>query len=206
MSEFTYEYRENKKTPLENFEWDNIWWEQNGNKSGKRVVYIGDSISCGTRRIATSLSENEYLFDGFGTSKAVDNPYFRKSLSLFLSQCQDYSAVLFNNGLHGWHLTEEEYKEYYKEMLIFLKENVKVPIFVLLTTNDDIHPGTNDRVIVRNKYVTELAEELSLPVVDLYSVSVKYNDLHTPDKIHFTNEGYSKLAEEILNFIKNANI
>ena len=204
MSIFTYESQ--NRTPLETYEWDNIWWEQTNNKSGKRIIYIGDSISCGTRRIATALSENKLLFDGFGTSKAVDNPYFKKSLTLFLSQISEYSAILFNNGLHGWHLSEEEYREYYKDMILFLKENTNAPIFILLTTNDDIHPGTNDRVIIRNQYVRALAYEFSLPVIDLYEVAMKYNDLHTSDKIHFTSEGYTKLAERILESLRDAGI
>jgi hypothetical protein len=37
-------------------------------------------------------------------------------------------------------------------MVAYLKEKVKAPLFILLTTNDDIHPGTNDRVIIRNKW------------------------------------------------------
>ena len=88
MSDFTYEV-EKRTSPLENFEWDNVWWEQMNSGAGKRIVYIGDSISCGTRRIATSVSENKYLFDGFGTSKALDNPYLKPSLALFLDQMKE---------------------------------------------------------------------------------------------------------------------
>ena len=205
MSDFTYEV-EKRTSPLENFEWDNVWWEQMNSGTGKRIVYIGDSISCGTRRIATSVSENKYLFDGFGTSKALDNPYLKPSLALFLDQMKDYSAVLLNNGLHGWHLTEDEYGKYYRDLVIFLKEKISVPLFLILSTDDLKHPGTNDRIIKRNKWVKRIAEEFSLPVIDLYEVAMKHNDLHTSDLIHFTSDGYTKLAEKILEELNANNI
>ena len=205
MSDFTYEV-ENRVTPLENYEWDNVWWEQLNSGKGKRIVYIGDSISCGTRRIATNVSNGKYLFDGFGTSKAVDNPYFEASLSLFFAQEKEYSAVIFNNGLHGWHLTEEEYGIHYKRLVMFLKKKVNVPLILLLSTDDLIHPGANDRIIERNRIVKAIADELSLPVIDLYEVAMKHNDLHTQDKIHFTIEGYTRLAEKIVSFLEESTI
>ena len=74
-SEFTFQSELNGLA-LEDLEWDNTWWEQAPDKSLPRVLYIGDSISCGTRRQATFAAESKILFDGFGSSKALDNPYF----------------------------------------------------------------------------------------------------------------------------------
>lgn len=59
----------------------------------------------GSRHIATEALNGEILFDGFGTSKALDNPYFQQSLHLFAAQEGYRDLVLFNNGLHGWHLS-----------------------------------------------------------------------------------------------------
>jgi len=64
MSNMTYEYGDNKQT-LETYEWDNTWIEQANNADTDRVLYIGDSISCATRRVATAKSGNKILFDGF---------------------------------------------------------------------------------------------------------------------------------------------
>ena len=205
MNDFTFE-GSTQPVPYETYEWDNTWIDHANNPDAGRILYIGDSISCATRRIASAVAEGKLLFDGFGTSKAVDNPYFKQSLDLFFAQIPECSAILFNNGLHGWHLSEEEYRTYYRDMVAYLKEKVKAPLFILLTTNDDIHPGTNDRVIIRNKYAREIAEEFELPIIDLYAIAVKYNDLHTQDKVHFTSEGYTKLAECILDSLKEHNI
>ena len=58
MSNFTYE-REERKEKLETWEWDNVWFEHPNDNEAKRVLYIGDSISCGTRRIATEQTDSK---------------------------------------------------------------------------------------------------------------------------------------------------
>ena len=46
-------------------------------------------------------SENEFkiLFDGFGSSKALDNPFLKEAVRLFGLQLPKIDLVLFNNGL-----------------------------------------------------------------------------------------------------------
>jgi hypothetical protein len=56
MNCFTYETSE-KLNKLEKYEWDNVWWEQTADKTAKRILYIGDSISCGTRQLITKLAD-----------------------------------------------------------------------------------------------------------------------------------------------------
>ena len=102
---------------LETYEWDNTWIERTEKTDAKRVLYIGDSISCGTRTQANKLADGEILFDGFGTSKSLDNPFYFESLSIFTKQLPYRNAVIFNNGLHGWHLSEEAYEKLYIEFL-----------------------------------------------------------------------------------------
>jgi len=129
MDGFTYEF-EKRCERLETYEWDNVWWEQADKEKADRVLYIGDSISCGTRRVATKTSEHTLLFDGFGTSKAVDNPFFTGALHMFAQQQRERRVVLFNNGLHGWHLDDEiEYAEGYQLLAEELVKRVKEYLF-----------------------------------------------------------------------------
>ena len=118
---FTYE-TENRTHKYETYEWDNTWIDHPYDDT-KRVLYIGDSISCGTRPFATELADGKMVFDLFGSSKAVDNPYFKDALTVFANQEEHRDAVIFNNGLHGWHLEDEtEYSHYYEEMIKFFIE------------------------------------------------------------------------------------
>ena len=196
MSKFTYESG-NRTNALEAYEWDNVWWEQTENQTAKRILYIGDSISCGTRHAITKLTESAVLCDGFGTSKALDNPCFKPAVELFMAQQSRCDLILFNNGLHGWHLTEEEYGKHYEEMLKFLLKAEK-KLFVLLTTDDMSSPDHNERAGARNEMAKALAEKYSLPVIDLHTVAVNNPQYHTGDGVHFTAEGYELLAKCIL--------
>ena len=202
MSQFTYE-NETPKTCLETYEWDNVWWEQTNKTDTPRVLYIGDSISCGTRRKATEISKEQLLFDGFGTSKAVDNPYLIDSIRLFAKQQGNRSAILFNNGLHGWHLQDEtEYKQYYEKMIQFLiNEFSGTPLLLVLTTHV-ANADRDARVVVRNRVVSELAEKYELTTVDLYTIIKRHDDLFT-DGVHLKPDGYALLAEDLVKEIQN---
>ncbi len=198
---FTYEMKDRKET-LEKYEWDDAWIEQTSETDAYRVLYIGDSISCVTRKICTERSKNEILFDGFGTSKAVDNPYFIDSIKLFSAQVPNVNVVLFNNGLHGWHLSdEEEYPKYYENVVKELINHFKdTPILLALTT-DVADPERSKRVVVRNSKVLEIAKKYSLKVVDLFEVATNNKHLHS-DGVHFQPAGYELIADTILNAVK----
>ncbi len=202
MSRFTYEY-EKQNQALETFEWDNTWWDHANVEGVPRVLYIGDSISCATRIASTSEANNEIFFDGFGTSKALDNPYFKESVRLFALQQGKREAVLFNNGLHGWHLNDEtEYKEEYEKMIVFLLEEFKETPLILLLTTSVSDKERDKRVEVRNKAVCELAEKYNLPVLDFYSIVKNQGENVFSDGVHLKPEGYSLLAKEIVKKIR----
>lgn len=197
MSYLTYE-AENCETPLETYEWDYVWWDHVDTSGTPRALYIGDSISCGTRKKATEVAENQVFFDGFGTSKALDNPYFEASIRMFAKQQGERAAILFNNGLHGWHLDDEtEYRDYYEKMIDFLQtEFAGTPLFLVLTTHV-ANPDRDARVVVRNRVVSELAKKYGLPTIDLYSIVKEHNDLFI-DGIHLNADGYYLLANELV--------
>ncbi len=204
MSHFTYE-RETNGTRLETYEWDSVWWEQTGNRVAERVLYIGDSISCKTREAATRAADGALLFDGFGTSKALDNPYFFESVRLFARQQEARCAVIFNNGLHGWHLDDAtEYPAAYERAVRFLlSEFPEAPLYLILTTSV-ANTEREARVRARNAAVAAIAERYSLPVIDLYAVSAEYAHLRAHDGVHYTPEGYAKFAEAIVSALREA--
>lgn len=62
MSEFTYE-RKDTKCELDTFELDNVWIDHAPRQYiSSRVLYIGDSISCGTRRVEKLATGEKFLF------------------------------------------------------------------------------------------------------------------------------------------------
>lgn len=200
MSDFTYETTP-RQNPLETYEWDNTWIEHSERTDQPRVLYIGDSISCGTRKAANQLFGERFLFDGFGTSKALDNPVFFESVCLFASQEPRRDLILLNNGLHGWHMEDEgEYARCYEAFVKrLMQEYPQTPLFLLLTTyvRDDVQCA---RVRARNKIVEDIGQRYALPVIDLYTVAYEHRDLIT-DGVHFSTDGYQYLARKIFEAI-----
>ncbi len=202
MSNVTYEF-EKRTQSLETYEWDYVWWDHAGTQDVPRVLYIGDSISFATRPVATAQANNEILFDGFGTSKALDNPYFQDAVRLFALQQGERKAIAFNNGLHGWHLEDTtEYKEYYEKFIQFLlREFEGTPVILVLTTAV-ADKERNARVVVRNKAVEELAEKYGLPVLDFYSPIDKQRDHIFSDGVHLIPDGYKLLGKNLIEKVK----
>ena len=203
MSHYTYEF-ESKNTELETYEWDNVWWEQANRNDLPRALYIGDSISCATRKQATDSSNPKILFDGFGTSKALDNPFLFDSIRMFAKQQKYRNVVLFNNGLHGWHLDDDkQYAHYYENTVKFLIDEFKnTPIVIVLTTSV-LNAEREQRVKRRNEVAAKIADKYGLPIVDLYSVSVNFSELRTSDGVHYDAAGYKKFAECIIDDLKS---
>ncbi len=204
MSEFTYQQTPTG-TALESMEWDNVWWHSPEDTEHKRVLYIGDSISCRVRGLATKKAKESIYFDGFGTSKALDNPFFKTSLSIFGKQQGRRDGLLFNNGLHGWHLSDDAYAYHYEEMVKYLMEEFAPAKLVLLLTTSLAAPQSQQRqktVKARNSRVMQIAKKYNLQVIDVYSLSVEKTALHHTDGVHFTEAGYEALAEKIVEDIR----
>lgn len=191
-----------RELKLETYEWDRQWIDNTEDHVSKRVLYIGDSISWGTRKKLAKLSDGNILFDCFATSKALDNPFFTDALDLFIKQVSKTDVVIFNNGIHGLHMNDdEEYGFYYKKMIDYLSCKFKnIPIFIVLTTfvkDEEI----DKKIIPRNKTAIQIAKKYNLSVVDLYSVSKENTNLMI-DPAHFNEEGYDNLAKKILSYLQ----
>ena len=200
MSDFTYEKRATDQA-LETFEWDNNWLEHCENTATPRVLYIGDSISCGTRKAANKLANGSLLFDGVGTSKAVDNPYLLPMIKLWGEQQNRRDFILFNNGLHGWHMDVAAYAAAYEKTVADLRKAFSDTPPILLLTTHVADPARDRDVVQRNQAVLEIAARQSLPVVDLYSLTLQNRHLLSADGVHLIPEGYDLIAQEILTFL-----
>ncbi len=208
MPVFTYE-KENTKTPLETYEWDDIWWDHPSDTEGRRILVIGDSISCGYRRALGKLEGRNFYVDGIASSKAADSESFYSLLDYYAASGLAYDAVFFNNGLHGWHLDDgEEYKAHYEKLAAYIKKKFAPKSFyIVLTTpvrksgNTEIFDERNERVKARNTVAAEIAKKLGTETVDLFSLIEDRPELYTQDGVHLVPEGYVLLAGEILKVI-----
>lgn len=198
MSTYTYE-TEDRAAVLETWEWDNAWIERTDDRDTLRVLYIGDSISVDTRQAINRQAGDSLRCDSFSTSKAVDNPCFGEAVRLFASQQPKRDTILFNNGLHGWHLDdEEEYPRHYEKMVRYLQTAFPgIPVVAVLTTH--VASEKRDaRVVARNEAVKVIAAKCGLSVIDLYTPTAANPALLGKDGVHFTPEGWQTLADTLI--------
>ncbi len=186
---------------LESIEWDRVWVKNARDKNTSRLVMIGDSITLGIMETLNDHIRWQYPADSYTSSKALDNPHYIPTIRLYLSQEPRRTAIVFNNGLHGWHLKDDtEYAEHYEKTVAFLrKEFSDTPLFLSLCTHLQ-NEERNNRVLVRNQVIRAVAEKYDLPVIDLYSVTKNNTDLFAKDGVHFNN--YRPLCQEVLSHVE----
>ncbi len=189
---------------LETFEWDSTWLQHTEDHTSPRVLYIGDSISQGTRGRLNALCAGKIHFDGYASSKALDNAGYFPMLTAFAAQQPKRDAILFNNGLHGYHLDENSYEAQYEVFVERLQMKFPdTPLYLVLSTFSTAPEFYNDRIVERNRRVRKIAAKKGLHTIDQYAVTKGRTELHQNDQVHFTTEGYTVLAESILAFLKD---
>lgn len=189
---------------LETFEWDQTWIENTEDRTSPRVLYIGDSISIPTRAGLNAAFGGTFRVDGFASSKAADHPFFTESVRLFTAQRPaPYRAVLFNNGLHGWHLDDAEaYPLHYERAVRELLALFPGAEFYILTTTPVSDPDRDARVRSRNLAAAKTAEAHGLQTIDLYHADDALRTYLCADGVHFTDEGYRILADTVAAALK----
>lgn len=204
---------ENKIGKLEKIEWDDLWFQEADNKSVKRVLFIGDSITRGFRPFINSmLNEQNRVADQLATSKSVDNPYFCSLIDYAVSQQPDCDIIHILLGAHGSHINILEYEKGFRKIIEHLV--IKYPEKKFLIANyrpfrnsknlselsENISLYTERGVIMKN-----VAEEYAFPFVDLYRVIADRNeifDLYTSDGVHLKDKGYELLATKVYECIE----
>lgn len=199
--ENTYE-KNNMGLALETYEWDRIWLEHAPDDTKKRVLLIGDSISCGTKPVINNIVKGEFYADNLGTSKALDNPHLVSAIDYVFAQEKRIDVIQFNNGLHGWHLDTAAYEKNYRRIISHIIEKLPDARLVIALTTPLRVAGTleklaprNETVKDRNKVALKIAEEFSLDVNNIYSAVIDRPELWASDGVHFTEEGYKVIAE-----------
>ena len=199
----TYEEKDTSIT-LERFEWSNTWHEEAPTENAKRILYIGDSISLMTRLHMNRIRKAGGAYvDGIHTSKGLDNPTYLDFVTLFAREEGAREVILFNNGLHGWHLSDEAYERAYEALVTAIRDAVPAKHFFLILSTRLKSEERTERVKARNEAVKRIGEKLGLPVIDLYSVSDEHFDLLAKDGVHYTDAGYTLFAERIWNELEN---
>ena len=175
-----------------------------------RVLLIGDSISGQYfDGVSKGLKDKAYV-TRLGSSKAVCLPAYFDEIKLALSQYK-YSVIHFNNGLHGWAYTENEYGENLARLVQVLKASAP-EAKLIWASSTQVRTGAplfegfapnNDRVKARNKIAADLMTRQHIPIDDLYTLMEPHHDL-LQDGVHYKPAGSALLIPQVTQCVLKA--
>jgi lysophospholipase L1-like esterase len=189
---------------LERNEWCEFWWEDADKKNSPRALFIGDSITKGYRPYVNECIKEKVCIDMLATSKALDNPSLLLEIDYILSHGNfKYEVIHFNNGLHGWHMSEEEYEKWLDVVVLHLREVAKDANLILAFTTpvtkagnpEELDGEINSRVIARNASIRRIAVKYDCIINDLYTPMISKSEFRYEDGYHYIESGYKMQAE-----------
>ena len=197
---------------LEAYEWTNLWWDEaDKNEDLPKVFLVGDSMLFGYHGPVIQELKNEARITSYSTSKCIDNPHFLAEFDFIYSQYGfNYKLIHINNGLHGTHLSKEDYEKFYEEFIQHcLEKHPEAKLCLCLSTpcfegeeldkeHHELYPMAGER----NEVVMKLAAKYNLDVDDLFTPLKDKPKLHVPDGIHYQMEGVMLQTKVVSDFIR----
>jgi hypothetical protein len=193
----------------ERIEWCDLWIKDADKNNVPRVLLVGDSITRSYHPfVETSLGETSAVAR-LATSACVCDPDFPRQLQPVV-EGYEFEVIHFNNGLHGWDYSEEQYAEGYQAVAAWIADHApKARIILALTTPVWVknQRGRLDektqRVRQRNQAVRNIASQKSLAVNDLFDLTIDHSEYFSDDGVHFKDEGKEILGAHVAEAIRN---
>jgi lysophospholipase L1-like esterase len=196
---------------LEAIEWCDIW-QPNQTKSGHpRVLLIGDSITRGYYPEVAKRLEGKALVDRLTTSAFVSDPMLLAEIALVLDNTR-YDLIHFNNGMHGFQHSEEEYRKAFPAFVETIRKHAPAAKLICATTTPlkehlPAKPGktvpTDERIAARNAIAVEIVKPQGIAVDDLYTPMLGHPELHA-DNVHFNPSGTALQGAQVASEIEKS--
>ena len=171
------------------------------------VLLVGDSITRGyypaTAKALDGVA-NVYLL---ATSASSGDPRLPGQLRDYFAMIGIHFAVVhFNNGMHGWGYTEQQYAGGLPGMIRALRDGAPHAALVWASTTPVLHDSTkgessNARIDERNRIAVALMGREGIAFDDQHALMLKHADLHNGD-VHFTDAGYAVQAEQVAEVVR----
>ena len=167
----------NARQRLEAIEWCDIW-QPNQTKSGlPRVLLIGDSITRGYYPVVQKQLQGRALVDRLTTSAFVSDPMLAAQIAMVLDNSH-YDIIHFNNGMHGWQHSEEEYRAGFPGLVETIRRHAPAAKLIWAATTPlkesvPVKPGeprsSDERIAARNAIALEIVKPQGIVVDDLFA-------------------------------------
>lgn len=195
----------------EGMEWANFWWEHAPDKTLPRVLLIGDSITNQYKGEVQKLLAGKANVDMMATSANILDPQFTAAVKLAIGDYK-HAVIHFNNGLHGFHLTDAEYEAGLRALVALFRELEPQAKLIWASNTPVVDPkqvdtlaGGNATVLRRNASADRVMAELGIPINDLYTPSVGHPEYRNPgDGYHYNQQGKTVQAAAVTKVVSEA--
>jgi lysophospholipase L1-like esterase len=187
---------------LEAIEWCDLW-QPNQNKSGlPRVLLIGDSITRGYYPVVQKQLQGKAFVDRLSTSAFVSDPMLAAQIAMVLGNTH-YDIIHFNNGMHGWQHSEEEYRTSYPALVETMRQHAPsaklicattTPLKVSVPVKPDEPRSSDERIAARNAIALEIVKPQGIAIDDLFTPMKAHPELHS-DNVHFNPQGTALMGQ-----------
>jgi hypothetical protein len=192
----------------EEIEWANIWFPHVRDTNIPHVLLIGDSITNNYYNFVEKDMEGKASIARIATSHFVSDPLLPDLLKLYLSRMK-FDVIQFNNGMHGWDHSEDEYRAAFPAFLAAIVDNAKGAKLIWASTTpisvpnhpEQIDPRT-ERVKARNAIAHEFVSKAGIPEDDLFTLMLAHPELHDAGGIHFTRAGEEMQGAQVSSVIQ----
>ena len=187
----------------EAIEWCNIWIPDTNETKLPRVLLIGDSITGGYGPKVADALKGKASVARLTTSKSIGDPALLAEVALVLGQCH-FDVVHFNNGLHGWGYSEEEYQKAFPELVATIRKHAPQAKLIWATITPmrqagklDVIAENTKRVQARNQIAEAIVAREGIAVDDLYGLVKDHPEYWSPDGVHFNAQGVAAQVEQV---------
>ena len=196
--------------PREDIEWLNLWLPNTNDQDLPRVLLIGNSITQSYYGKVQSLLEGKAYTGRLTTSKALGDPALLAEIELVL-RVEKFDIIHFNNGLHGFGYSEDEYRKSFPDLIKTFREYApKARLIWASTTPIRTGEGMNEfaagteRVKARNQIALEAIQGQNILLDDLFRLVEDHPDFYAGgDGVHLVDVGVTALANQVAGIILN---
>jgi lysophospholipase L1-like esterase len=117
-----------------------------------------------------------------------------------------FDVIHFNNGMHGWQHSEEEYAQAFPKFLKTIQKYAPNAKLIWANTTplkaspnlpaDNQGQATDERIAARNAIALKLVQAQGIPTDDLNTPMRGHPELHS-DNVHFNDQGIALQAGQV---------
>jgi lysophospholipase L1-like esterase len=186
----------------ESIEWCDIWISHANETNLPRVLLIGDSI---TRDyypgVEKHLAGKAYVAR-LATSRFASDPVLLREIALVLDNTK-FDVIHFNNGMHGWQHSEEEYRAAFPKILETIRAHAPEAKLIWATTTtlkvskpNGSNEASDERIAARNAIGLQCLKGEHVAVDDLNALVRGHPEYHS-DNVHFNADGIRLEASQV---------